>query len=275
MVELGERHLDDLLTIADPLVVTDLPTLLWSPHGHHEAVDELLRARPGGAAGLGRRARSWRDALERARALARATPTSSTSRGCARRPGASGVAAAFDPPAMRAELRAIASAGRPPPPGLDRRRDAARRLAGLAPGLGAAARSIARGRRRSRQGARASRRRGRAARSRAAPEHAGARASRASTIETASGRALRLDRGPGGLRARTRDARRAASANGRSRAPRAARRGVLGEGIRQALLRDPTYLPGAAAPRATRWLARDAADDLPRRRGGRRSAPPR
>ncbi len=42
VVELGDRHLDDLLTIADPLVVTDLPTLLWSPHGHHEIVTELL-----------------------------------------------------------------------------------------------------------------------------------------------------------------------------------------------------------------------------------------
>ena len=41
-MEIGDRHLDDLLTIADPLVVTDLPTLLWSPHGHHEAVDALL-----------------------------------------------------------------------------------------------------------------------------------------------------------------------------------------------------------------------------------------
>ena len=42
VVRLGDRHLDDLLTIADPLVVTDLPTLLWSPHGHAEAVDALL-----------------------------------------------------------------------------------------------------------------------------------------------------------------------------------------------------------------------------------------
>src|SRR5271165_3101035 len=42
VVELGDRHLDDLLTIADPLVVTDLPTLLWSPHGHHDIVEVLL-----------------------------------------------------------------------------------------------------------------------------------------------------------------------------------------------------------------------------------------
>src|SRR6478609_5609733 len=42
VVELGERHLDDLLTIADPLVVTDLPTLLWALHGHHDIADKLL-----------------------------------------------------------------------------------------------------------------------------------------------------------------------------------------------------------------------------------------
>src|SRR5271154_1663175 len=42
VVEIGDHHLDDLLTIADPLVVTDLPTLLWSPHGHADVVQELL-----------------------------------------------------------------------------------------------------------------------------------------------------------------------------------------------------------------------------------------
>ena len=33
------RKLD---TIVDPLVVTDLPTVVWAPHGHPEAVDALL-----------------------------------------------------------------------------------------------------------------------------------------------------------------------------------------------------------------------------------------
>ncbi len=42
IVDIGDRHLDDLITIADPLVVTDLPTLLWSPHGHDDIVRELL-----------------------------------------------------------------------------------------------------------------------------------------------------------------------------------------------------------------------------------------
>ena len=64
-------------------------------------------------------------------------------------------------------------------------------------------------------------------------------------------RACALDRGPGGLRARRRD-RAGRSASGRSPAPRAARGGILGEGIRQALLRDPTYVPALQA------AARDA-----------------
>ena len=42
IVDVGEKHLRALDTIVDPLVVTDLPTVLWSPHGHPEAVDVLL-----------------------------------------------------------------------------------------------------------------------------------------------------------------------------------------------------------------------------------------
>ena len=42
IVDVGEKHLPALDTIVDPLVVTDLPTLLWSPHGHPEAIDVLL-----------------------------------------------------------------------------------------------------------------------------------------------------------------------------------------------------------------------------------------
>jgi hypothetical protein len=69
------------------------------------------------------------------------------------------------------------------------------------------------------------------------------------TIETASGRCRRLDRGPGGLRARTRDPRgteREWTIPGASRGET----GVLGEGIRQALLRDPTYVPALLAAEA-------------------------
>jgi len=62
------------------------------------------------------------------------------------------------------------------------------------------------------------------------------------TIETAQGTTIELDRGPGGLRARRRT--RKGKENewtvmGASRGEA----GILGEGIRQSLLRDPTYRP--------------------------------
>ena len=68
IVELGDRHLDDLATIADPLVVTDLPTLLWSPHGHHDALEALLVL---GQAVLIDSIEEpvWRDAIDRASRL--------------------------------------------------------------------------------------------------------------------------------------------------------------------------------------------------------------
>ena len=43
VVDLGPGHLNSLDTIAAPLVVPDLTTLVWSPHGHHEAIDALMR----------------------------------------------------------------------------------------------------------------------------------------------------------------------------------------------------------------------------------------
>ena len=66
------------------------------------------------------------------------------------------------------------------------------------------------------------------------------------TIETASGTALSLDRGPGGLAARRTVPGRPESrwvVLGASRGES----GILGEGIRQALLRDPTYGPALQA----------------------------
>lgn len=41
-IDLGPEHLDRLDTIVDPVVVSDLPTMLWSPHGHDRAVNALL-----------------------------------------------------------------------------------------------------------------------------------------------------------------------------------------------------------------------------------------
>jgi glucose-6-phosphate dehydrogenase assembly protein OpcA len=41
-IDLGPEHLQGLQTIVDPVLVSEMPTVLWSPHGHDEAVKELL-----------------------------------------------------------------------------------------------------------------------------------------------------------------------------------------------------------------------------------------
>ncbi|HTU98299.1 MAG TPA: glucose-6-phosphate dehydrogenase assembly protein OpcA [Solirubrobacteraceae bacterium] len=40
-IDLGPSHLRALQTICDPVLVSELPTVLWSPHGHPEAVDAI------------------------------------------------------------------------------------------------------------------------------------------------------------------------------------------------------------------------------------------
>ena len=41
-VDLGPEQLSRIDTIVDPILVSELPTMLWSPDGHDEAVDALL-----------------------------------------------------------------------------------------------------------------------------------------------------------------------------------------------------------------------------------------
>src|SRR3954447_13356586 len=43
VLDIGPHHLPAIDSIVDPLVVTDLATLCWAPHGHAEAIDALLR----------------------------------------------------------------------------------------------------------------------------------------------------------------------------------------------------------------------------------------
>ena len=69
------------------------------------------------------------------------------------------------------------------------------------------------------------------------------------TLKTSAERELSMDRGPGGLHARSRNGageEREWTIPGASRGEA----GILGEGIRQALLRDPTYVPALTAARA-------------------------
>ena len=40
-IDMGPSHLSHLDTIVDPVVVSELPTMLWTPHGHEEAGQAL------------------------------------------------------------------------------------------------------------------------------------------------------------------------------------------------------------------------------------------
>jgi hypothetical protein len=242
VVELGDRHLDDLLTIADPLVVTDLPTLLWSPHGHHQIVSELLTLSQAVLLDSVEEPLA-QEALERACELSdrayvvdlawlRSTPWRER------------LAASFDPLWLRRELGRISGVTVRHHPASTA---AATLLVGwLASRLGWRTASLV-----SDGGALVGAThagdhdvavRLEAAHELQVPGLAGV------ALETASGMHLRLSRGTGGLRAHRRDSHgeeREWTMPGASRGET----GVLGEGIRQALLRDPTYVPALKAAR--------------------------
>jgi glucose-6-phosphate dehydrogenase assembly protein OpcA len=242
-VQIGRRHLDDLVTIADPLVISDLPTLLWSPHGHPDAVDALL---PLAQQVLVDSVDEpvWREAIERAAQLSeqayvvdlawlRSTPWRER------------IAAIFDPPTPRRELQQITKiAVRHHPASTV----AALFLIGwLASRLGWGVEALL-SHGDALIGKAHARRTDVALRLQAAPEQQ-VRGLAGLTIETSSGRHLALDRGPGGLHAHV------AQRNGSDRSwtllgASRGEPGILGEGIRQALLRDPTYLPALRAAQA-------------------------
>ncbi len=236
VVEIGERHLDDLITIADPLVVSDLPTLLWSPHGHHEVVEELLALAqavlvdsvddPDAHEGIDRACALSGQAYVVDLAWLRSTPWRER------------VAAAFDPPRLRSELQAIASVRVRHHP--DSTVAAMLLIGWLASRLGwetdplTADHNALAGTARDRDQKAVS------LRLEAAPELQ-VRGLEGLTLRTVNGHELSLDRGPGGLHARDRTTggeEREWTILGASRGET----GILGEGIRQALLRDPTYV---------------------------------
>jgi glucose-6-phosphate dehydrogenase assembly protein OpcA len=236
VVELGDRHLDDLVTIADPLVVTDLPTLLWSPHGHHDVVDELL--------GLAQAVLldsvdepDVGEAVERACTLSKQAYVVDLA-WLRSTPWRERIATTFDPPARRRELRTLSKleVRHHPESGI-----AAMLLVGwLASRLGWEVGPLL-GHGEVLTGKAHARRQDVALRLQSVPEQQ-VRGLAGLELQTAAGRTLRLDRGAGGLRAYSRDSRdseRSWTILGASRGEA----GILGEGIRQALLRDPTYTP--------------------------------
>jgi glucose-6-phosphate dehydrogenase assembly protein OpcA len=41
-IDLGPEHLKGLRTIVDPVLASEMPTVLWSPHGHSDAVEKVM-----------------------------------------------------------------------------------------------------------------------------------------------------------------------------------------------------------------------------------------
>jgi glucose-6-phosphate dehydrogenase assembly protein OpcA len=234
VLELGEKHLPKLDTIVDPLVVTDLPTLVWAPHGHPEAVDALLQLAQvvliDSVQELDPVA-----AFSRARELAEGAYVVDLA-WLRTTPWRERVAATFDPPRWREELLRIDAVT------VRHRPDSsvagvlffgwlASRL-GWGPGTLMQVNGSARGRAHGQRDDVAL----------VLEPHEGQMVPGLAGVEihTSSGTAISLDRGPGGLIARRRDRKgreQSWTVLGASRGEG----GILGEGIRQALLRDPTY----------------------------------
>jgi glucose-6-phosphate dehydrogenase assembly protein OpcA len=233
---IGEEHLQRLETIVDPLVVPDLTTVAWSPHGYDEAVDSLI-----GLAGVvmvdSVQVADPRAALARVmRLLGRVYVVDLAWLRSA--PWRERVAATFDPPQWRGslgELTAVTVAHHP-----DSVLSGALLLGWLSSRLrwecapfeeedgGLVARVRTAGRK--------VRLRLEVDTTMPVPGLAGI------SLETASGMQLSLFRGPGGLSAR----RKLPGGRQSTWVVLGASRGeagILGEGIRQALLRDPTYGP--------------------------------
>jgi glucose-6-phosphate dehydrogenase assembly protein OpcA len=242
VVNVGPEHLVQLDGIVDPLVVTDVPTVVWSPHGHPEAVDALLSIAqvvlldsvddPDPRVALDRVCELAERAYVVDLAWLRTTPWRER------------VAAAFDPPARRPELGTISSVTLQIREGSE--------VAGLLflgwlcsrlgwrPGAMTTRQGTLRGRARARRGevelildasAQMS-----------VPGLAGLE------VRMASGAALSLERGTGGLTARRRErdgSERSWTVLGASRGEP----GILGEGLRQALVRDATYSEALMAAR--------------------------
>jgi glucose-6-phosphate dehydrogenase assembly protein OpcA len=239
-LEVGDQHLPRLEPIVDPLVVTDLPTVLWAPQYGREAVPALLPLAQvvlvdtTEESDLGSGLQQVCELLESAYVVDLAWLRST--------PWRERVATTFDPPDLRPDLYAIS--------GVTVRHHPESASAGLlligwlASRLGWKLRALEQ-RKGELVGSVMAGRQAVQVVLEPAPEQQ-VRGLAGLTVETVTGRRLSLDRGPGGLQAHYRNARgdeRRWTVLGASRGEG----GILGEGIRQALLRDPTYGPAVSA----------------------------
>jgi glucose-6-phosphate dehydrogenase assembly protein OpcA len=224
-IDMGPEHLARLDSIVDPVVFAELPTMLWVPHGYPEAAHVLLEMidvilldsedsdedRP--SAALERAARALSNVYVVDLAWLRTTPWRER------------LAASFDPADRRGALRRLNEV-------CVRHKPSSCASAALLVGW-LASRLDWNGDRPEIDLASVEQE---------APGLSGV------TVSWGEGCSLSLDRGSGGLWACERgpgDDERAWKVLGASRGEG----GILGEGVRQALLRDPTYGPALAAAR--------------------------
>src|SRR5919199_4956267 len=198
VLDVGPQHLKALDSVVDPLVISDLATVCWAPHGHTEAIDALLHLaqvvlvdsveEPEPVGAVRRAQQLAQEAYVVDLAWLRSTPWRER------------IAASFDPPQWRPELRQLSSVT------VRHRPDSgvagllffgwlASRL-GWEPGAMMQRNGELFGRAKARQGD---------VELVLQPDPAqNAPGLSGITVETASGMALSLDRGPGGLSARRR-----------------------------------------------------------------------
>jgi glucose-6-phosphate dehydrogenase assembly protein OpcA len=236
-IDLGPEHLSRLDTIVDPILANELPAMLWSPNGHDDAVTALLPMidvilldtdEENVCGGLRRAAELRESVYVVDLAWLRTTPWRER------------LAASFDPPHRRAALHRLTDV-------CIRHRPSSRASAVLLAGWLAArldwdTAPLHESNEADRRGNARDRDADRAIEVALAPQEQEAPGLAGVTVGWERGCSLSLDRGPGGLRARQRNG------DGHEWSWRVlgASRGeglILGEGVRQALLRDPTYGP--------------------------------
>ncbi len=241
-IDIGPKHLPALETIVDPVLESDLPTVLWSPHGHDEAVEAL---KPSTDVMLidSDDLLDPPESLDHAQRLLQLLYVVDLA-WLRTTPWRERLAASFDPPPRRATLEQIAAL-------TVRHHESTTASALLLVGwLGsrlhwraAALEDEGRGRLHGAAG-----RDGGEVALTLETVHQDVPGLAGVTVTGADGFELSLDRGRGGLRATER------SSNGRERSWQVlgasrGEGGILGEGVRQALLRDPTYGPALATAR--------------------------
>ncbi len=241
-IDLGPEHLRRLDTIVDPVLVSELPTMVWSPHGHDEAIDALVGVTDVmlldsddldvASEGLTRTLELLESAYVVDLAWLRTTPWRER------------LAASFDPPRRRARLAQLDAVSVRHQPsstvsGLLLIGWLCSRLGWEVDALQAGERGTLRGRARHAEGE---------IEISLEPTDQDVPGLVGVTVASDDHFSLSLDRAKGGLCAklhREGEQDRTWQVLGASRGEG----GILGEGVRQALLRDPTYGPALAVAR--------------------------